>query len=281
MAKITYEDKVSLNVNPGIPNVYKVTSDNMNEIKSVVNANAVLTTLADIGLSTYTTLDDLVNAIPNDTTFSHYLSGANATTLYNGTGGTGNLPDKGAGLLVIRRQNNYWYVEYWVNENIVYYATKLTVWREWIVNRKKAYIKVTNSSGQALQSSPQTLINCNKLVITNDSDNDFFKINKGKIEIMSDEINTIRISGSIGVNDIAISGYFWGIAKVNSTQVSGQIAAAIGNDGMPYISASIPTTVARVNKGDLIALYCDSPVKGTSRTGEAITFLMVEVVDFK
>ena len=40
MAKITYEDKVTMEVNESIPNVYKVTSSDMNEIKDVVNANA-------------------------------------------------------------------------------------------------------------------------------------------------------------------------------------------------------------------------------------------------
>lgn len=39
MAKITYDDKSYLNLNGDIPNVNKVTDNDMNEIKSVVNAN--------------------------------------------------------------------------------------------------------------------------------------------------------------------------------------------------------------------------------------------------
>ena len=39
MAKITYDDKVYLNENASIAEINKVTDDNMNEIKSVVNEN--------------------------------------------------------------------------------------------------------------------------------------------------------------------------------------------------------------------------------------------------
>lgn len=39
MAKITYEDKVALNVNPGIADINKVTVGDLNEIKAVVNTN--------------------------------------------------------------------------------------------------------------------------------------------------------------------------------------------------------------------------------------------------
>lgn len=39
MAKITYEDKVAVNVNPDIPDINKVNAYDMNEIKSVVNGN--------------------------------------------------------------------------------------------------------------------------------------------------------------------------------------------------------------------------------------------------
>jgi hypothetical protein len=39
MAKITYNDKTTLNPQPSISNENKVTSDDMNEIKNVVNTN--------------------------------------------------------------------------------------------------------------------------------------------------------------------------------------------------------------------------------------------------
>lgn len=39
MAKITYTDKVALNVNADVPDINKVKADDMNEIKEVVNKN--------------------------------------------------------------------------------------------------------------------------------------------------------------------------------------------------------------------------------------------------
>lgn len=39
MAKITYEDKVALNINPNIPDTNKCNASDMNEIKNVVNEN--------------------------------------------------------------------------------------------------------------------------------------------------------------------------------------------------------------------------------------------------
>ena len=53
MAKITYDDKVALITNPDIPDVNKVKSDDMNEIKSVVNENddKFLTNGVNIGTS--------------------------------------------------------------------------------------------------------------------------------------------------------------------------------------------------------------------------------------
>ena len=39
MAQITYTNKVALNENPEIANINKVTDDDMNEIKQVVNDN--------------------------------------------------------------------------------------------------------------------------------------------------------------------------------------------------------------------------------------------------
>lgn len=40
MALITYQDKVTLNENPGVAAINKVQASDMNEIKSVVNGNA-------------------------------------------------------------------------------------------------------------------------------------------------------------------------------------------------------------------------------------------------
>lgn len=63
MSKITYTNKVALNENADIPNVNKVTDDDMNEIKTVVNNNddeliAINTKLTN--LITYSTTETVV-----------------------------------------------------------------------------------------------------------------------------------------------------------------------------------------------------------------------------
>ena len=55
---ITYTDKVALNENQSVADINKVTDDDMNEIKSVVNNNAneewIGMEIADSSLSNYT-----------------------------------------------------------------------------------------------------------------------------------------------------------------------------------------------------------------------------------
>ena len=52
---ITYTDKVALNENPNVAEINKVTDDNMNEIKSVVNNNAAETSTNTTNITTNTT----------------------------------------------------------------------------------------------------------------------------------------------------------------------------------------------------------------------------------
>lgn len=54
MAQITYDDKSAINVNSSVPNVNKVNASDMNEIKSVVNANwnALADYVKEIGSTT-------------------------------------------------------------------------------------------------------------------------------------------------------------------------------------------------------------------------------------
>lgn len=58
MAKITYEDKVALNENPEIALINKVTDDDLNEIKSVVNTND-----DNVGVLTNLTTTDKTSAV--------------------------------------------------------------------------------------------------------------------------------------------------------------------------------------------------------------------------
>ena len=61
MSEITYDDKVDLNVESTIANINKVTANDMNEIKSVVNEN--VENVGDISTLTTTDKTSVVNAI--------------------------------------------------------------------------------------------------------------------------------------------------------------------------------------------------------------------------
>ena len=139
MAQITYENKENVN-SSALPDKNKINDSDMNMIKSVVNANAVLNNLSEIGLSEFTTLDAIVTAVPNGKTLQLYLSDDNASTLYGTAGGTGNLPTNIAGLLTVQRnsENNWVYISYNTNLSVdenenagLFYTTKFTGYRVW------------------------------------------------------------------------------------------------------------------------------------------------------
>lgn len=140
MAQITYQDKVFINKNEEIADQNKVNDTDLNEIKNVVNENAILNSLSEIGLSEITTLDAIVTAVPNGKTLQLYLSNANASILYGTSGGTGNLPTNIAGLLIVKKISvtNWVYITYTTNLTIhendkagIFYTTKFTGYREW------------------------------------------------------------------------------------------------------------------------------------------------------
>lgn len=59
--KIEYQNKVSIQDDPAVAEINKVTDSNMNEIKSVVNNNADI--LDDIDLSDYYTKEEIDSMI--------------------------------------------------------------------------------------------------------------------------------------------------------------------------------------------------------------------------
>lgn len=160
MAQITYQDKVFLNKNEDIADQNKVNDTDLNEIKNVVNENAILNSLSEIGLSEFTTLDAIVTAVPNGKTLQLYLSDVNASILYGTSGGTGNLPTNIAGLLTIQRnsENNWVYITYKTNLSVfdndkagIFYTTKFTGYRAWtrVVNNMQItelYVGSVNST---------------------------------------------------------------------------------------------------------------------------------------
>ena len=71
MAKITYDDKVTLNEQPSIANVNKVTDDDMNEIKNVVNTNDDnVGTLSNLKTTTKTSTVGAINEMVDGEAFS-------------------------------------------------------------------------------------------------------------------------------------------------------------------------------------------------------------------
>lgn len=138
MAQITYENKENVNSST-LPDINKINDSDMNMIKSVVNANAVLNSLSEIGLSEFTTLDTIVTAVPSGKTLQLYLSDDNASTLYGTAGGTGNLPTNIAGLLTVQKLETtnitiQYETIYLYNDPTIYYTTCIgTEFRQWSI----------------------------------------------------------------------------------------------------------------------------------------------------
>ena len=165
MAQITYENKENVNSST-LPDINKINDSDMNMIKSVVNANAVLNNLSEIGLSEFTTLDAIVTAVPNGKTLQLYLSDDNASTLYGTAGGTGNLPTNIAGLLTVQKnsENNWIYISYKTNLSVfesanagLFYTTKFTGYRDWVKLSNAEQVLWTNPN-------PSNVVNANYVI---------------------------------------------------------------------------------------------------------------------
>lgn len=144
MAQITYQDKVTLNPQPSIPDINKVKDDDMNEIKSVVNANSQ-TSSNNFGLETNTwtssgtyAIGDIV--VYNENTYKN-LTGTNTST----------TPDQDSTNwevvpLIVNEENDSIYNAYSCNEvnNLVldvYSTDEVKTKKVWIDN-KPIYRKV-------------------------------------------------------------------------------------------------------------------------------------------
>ena len=173
MAQITYENKENVN-SSALPDINKINDSDMNMIKSVVNANAVLNSLSEIGLSEFTTLDAIVTAVPNGKTLQLYLSDDDASTLYGTAGGTGNLPTNIAGLLTVQRnsENNWVYITYKTNLSVfenanagLFYATKFNEYRDWT--------KLSNAEQVLWRNpNPSNVVNADYVINLSSSDYD-------------------------------------------------------------------------------------------------------------
>ena len=71
MAKITYQDKVALNVNSDIADINKVTASDLNEIKEVVNANDDnMGLLSNLNTTNKSSMVNAINEVNNKFNYS-------------------------------------------------------------------------------------------------------------------------------------------------------------------------------------------------------------------
>lgn len=128
---------VTVNVNAkngvGVPNggttgqVLVKASNNDKDTKWADNEKYLITSLSDIGITITddTTLADIVEAVPIGKKLKVYISFSESLLLYKGTGGSGNLPMGGSGVLTIERnQSTHTYITYILSENSIYEAYK-------------------------------------------------------------------------------------------------------------------------------------------------------------
>ena len=113
MAKITYENKVALNVNSDIADINKVNASDLNEIKNVVNTNDDNTTnnsnaIGNLSSLNTTSKNNLVSAINE---VNGKINALTAVTLYEHTSG------RNGNIMLYDNVSNYSYIEIFYKDN--------------------------------------------------------------------------------------------------------------------------------------------------------------------
>lgn len=113
MAKITYENKVALNVNSDIADVNKCNATDLNEIKNVVNENDDNTTnnsnaIGNLSSLNTTNKNNLVSAINE---VNGKINALTAVTLYEHTSG------RNGNIMLYDNVSNYSYIEIFYKDN--------------------------------------------------------------------------------------------------------------------------------------------------------------------
>ena len=113
MAKITYENKVALNVNSDIADVNKCNATDLNEIKNVVNTNDDNTTnnsnaIGNLSSLNTTNKNNLVSAINE---VNGKINALTAVTLYEHTSG------RNGNIMLSDNASNYSYIEIFYKDN--------------------------------------------------------------------------------------------------------------------------------------------------------------------
>lgn len=158
MGKITYQNKVALNENTEIADINKVKADDMNMIKSVVNANQE--DVGDISNLKTEDISSIVNAINELVT--------NKEILYDSeTGTTGNVP-------LSKTSTNFKYIEIFFRSD----------------SNNHSNIKVDNPNGKSVvlatyNNSDTTLVLYEKKVTISDNE---ITVNSGLVSVITSSI---------------------------------------------------------------------------------------------
>lgn len=262
MSKIIYADKVALNTNAGIPAQNKVNDTDMNNIKNSINQiGAYVTASVQTGQpgKCYITAP---GTLASGDAFRALLPSAvnpSANAQFSVDGGTTYYPIYYAGVQIIVSDCAGKYVTMYFNGTNFEIVDKI----------KPIYALVTISANQTLAS--------NYVIQLNQIASQFggkFTLSSGAV-VVGSGVKKIKASAGVFGQGLTTGNYLWAYIRKNGNNQGGNILSSAGS----YCSSSVPPTIFDVAQGDLITLMGDSPSGGTTRAGQANTWLLLEVVE--
>ena len=252
------------------------------ELKSKNPNRIFFNRLSDIGLSSFTTLDEIVEQVPVDCTFQVYVSKEAATKMYNQVGGAGNLPTPLDGLLTVQKlnSNQYVYIQYQTTETICTPENKGQV-GTYTTFKKDSYTSWTNNIKASITAYPGYVVTGAgsyqifelRNVKAQSGDTTKLSLENGKVKIGKD-VHHVTVSAQCCDSTDARTGRAMYIYK-NSEKV----ARSLSNIGASFQeSLQISPYVVEVQEGDYLGLYVEgSGIKFSG--GSDLTWFTVEEKD--
>nr|DAW45504.1 MAG TPA: tail collar domain [Caudoviricetes sp.] len=252
------------------------------ELKSRNPNRIFFNRLSDIGLSSFTTLDEIVEQVPVDCTFQVYVSKEDATKMYNQVGGAGNLPTPLDGLLTVQKlnSNQYVYIQYQTTETICTPENKGQV-GTYTTFKKDSYTSWTNNIKASITAYPNYVVIGAvsyqifelRNVKAQSGDTTKLSLENGKVKIGKD-VHHVTVSAQCCDSTDARTGRAIYIYK-NSEK----IARSLINMGTNFQeSLHISPYVVEVQEGDYLGIYVEgSGIKFSG--GSDLTWLTVEEKD--
>jgi hypothetical protein len=142
MARITFNNKTTLVDQPSVATENKVTASDMNEIKSVVNANADATVPVELYNSSSGTTGS-INNLADDVSNYKYLE---IFYNYNGTRQSTKIIGNKASLIVHTTSNNQTYISF---KEVTFSGTSMTVnsYQQWNNVWGTSNVNASNTNG--------------------------------------------------------------------------------------------------------------------------------------